>query len=285
MRGSLSAIWITCLMTVGCTRGQPASPVPAEQLDQFKATVNTTAMQCKEDTTTLGEASDKYRQLAEQAASNSEYERLAPREAAIAYRLYAAYLIMQPSGRGVETKCRDALPWVRRALQTHTTVGDHDDLKLTERFLTASIGGSAPNQDKTGIFQHIVRLAMVEASREQVDAEADRYKAAAGAAMTPRGEGGSSPSEDVDYLEAYGKGETTIDTCLKAMKLRLMTDAPGKEIGPTRYINPMPNGNTRVGYKFHGKVTILLEWEVSKAKGLVLPKTEAARAIMTLVDK
>ena len=52
--------------------GQSAKPVPADQLEQFKAAVNVTAMQCKEDTTIFGEASEKYRQLAEQAAENTE---------------------------------------------------------------------------------------------------------------------------------------------------------------------------------------------------------------------
>ena len=169
-------------------------------------------------------------------------------------------------------------------MQANKAVGDYEDLKLAERFLTTS-AGDIPSRDKAEIFRHMIRLAMVEASREQVDSEADSYRQAGDTVLKPRSDGGSSPSEDVDYLEAYGKGDTTIDKCLKAMQLRLMTDSPGKEIGPTRYINPMPNGNTRVGYKFHGKETILLEWEVSKAKGLVLPKTKVMRAIMTLVDK
>ncbi len=286
MRGSFSAVSIVWLAAIGCARGQLARPIPAEEMDQFKTAANLAAMQCREETSILGEAADRHRQLAEQAASNSEYERQAPREAAIAYRLYAAYLLLQPSGQSIRSRCKDALPWVKRTLETYEAIGDAEQLKASQRLLTDIADGKTAKVEPPDIFRHFLRVAMVEASDERVAEEVSSYLGALRKGMTERADGGSSPSEDADYLEAYGKGATTVGACIKAVQLSLMTKFPGKEVGSTRpyYINALPNGNTCVRYQFHGDRTVLYEWEVNKARGLVVPKTDAARTIMALVE-
>lgn len=282
MKGLLLFLAFACLSVVGCGTSES---VPPEQLDQFRAAVDILAMQCREETTVLGQASEKFRDLAEQASSNSQYERDAARESAICYRLYAVHLLSRPTGHSKEEICKDAMPWMVRALNTDKNVKDLQELKAAEQYFRQIADGKVLKFDPQEFFEHMLRVCMVEASGEEVGKRVSEYMFAV-RKLTGNGDG-ESPSDDVDFLEGYGIGATTIRTGLEATKLLLSTNFPDKDVGSTRpyYINTLENGNTCVRYQFHadGK-TILLEWEVSKKKGLVIPKTEMARKLTELAE-
>jgi hypothetical protein len=287
MKGSFLLVSTVVLAAVKCGCSPSEKSISPEQLEQFQTTVNIAAIRCRENTGVFGEATDKYSQLAEQAAANPEYERQAPREAAIAYRLYAAYLLLHPSGQPKEVKAKDGLPWLVRSVTVDHNVKDFRELQAAAQFLRSIAEGQQTSVDHQQYIAHALRTGMVEASGEQVGEEVSDYMRLVRKVMGKRGDGGSSPSEDVEYLEAYGKGGNTIGLCLIAMRMNLLAKFPGKEVGSTQpcYINTLPNGNTCVRYQFIGEQTILLEWEASKTRAIVMPKTEHARMIMSLVEK
>lgn len=270
--------------------GPPSTePLGANQLEDFKAAANKLAMQVRQDTTLLGVADDRFRRLAEQAASNVNYERQAPREAAIAYRLYAAHLLIQPTGQSKLAKAKDGLPWLSRAAKVDRTVGDFAEVQVAERFFRHTVGARRADIDPQDYLRYAMRTAMVEASREQVAEEVTLYMRAARKALTPTAKGGSSPSEDAEYLWNYAEkeGGASVGISLMALRLMLARNFPGKDVGSTRpsSINVLPNGNTLVRYRFVGREPIELEWEVSKAKGLVVPRNKWARWLMTMDPK
>ena len=116
--GFLSVISIVWLAPSDAAEAKLANPFRLSSLSSSRPPPTSRRCSAERRRRILGQASDKYCQLAEQAASNSEYERQAPREAAVCYRLYAAYLIILPSGQPKSVKVKDGLPWVKRALES-----------------------------------------------------------------------------------------------------------------------------------------------------------------------
>ena len=281
---SVGAAWITAALVLlgsGCARLM-TKPVPTEELASFRSEVTAMAQECCSDTTVLGGLDDKFKRLAEQAASNVSYERQAPRQAAIAYRLYAAHLLIQPNGRPKQSKIRDAMPWLDRAVKVDKTVGDFEDFKASTAFFSQFLQGEAEQAGTEEYVSHLMRVSMVEATREQVAQETTKYMDAVAKAFAPSSSGGASLSEDVDYLESYKVGGGDIRMGLFALRLRLMQQYPGKDVGSGQasYINTLPNGNTCVRYEFMGDKPLVVEFEVNKARKLVLPRNDLTKAVL-----
>lgn len=227
----------------------------------------------------------ELKQLSQQVAANPDYERQAPREAAIIYRLMAAaYLSRADLNFG--SAARDASPWLTRAIQVDPNVKDLVELQAAQRFLSEMVTGkSGESVEARKFFGHVFRIAMVEATSEQIQSQIAIVIAVANAVHTPRAKGGTSVKDDFDYLWDYGKKGKTIGTFMETLKIAVRATFPGKDIDGRPIPMPLPNGNTKVICVIDGGERATFEWEVSKAKGLIIPKTKHAEAMTALVKK
>ena len=278
MNKCISFILTLCAAILGIAGCRPATPVPPQTLEDFRTSVQVIQLRCMEEPLiTVGEVSDKFRRLAEQAATNPEYERKCRKQAAAAYRIYAAHLIIAVGGPSKPARARDAGPWLDRAIRVNADANDFRDLKLAGDFFRSIAEERVTSFDPQTYIEHVLRVAMVEGTAEQVSEKVNEFMGVMRVGHS------STISRDVDYLESQGKGGPAIKAAIMLIQQSMQERHPGKEVGSFApcYMNTLPNGNTCVRYKFYGdEVTILLEWEVNAEKKIILPKTEGARAIM-----
>jgi len=285
MKATTAHMFVMMLATfaiVGCRRDEPVS---AAKLVEFKASANLFALESREDISQMADLTDRFRALAEQAASNPQYDREAPREAAISYRLYAGNLLVRVSGASKAAKANDALPWLKRAVLLGASFKDFPELQGAERFFTEATKKTPAAIDSRDWAQHMIRVCMVEATPEQFG-EIVSMLLGMVRSLDKKQAGGSSINEEVAFLEGQGKGEKTIKLGLMAFKFELQKLNPGRQVGSDEasFILPQSNGNTCIRYTFmNGTTPHLIEWEVNKTKGIVIPKTEGARVIMELI--
>lgn len=264
---------ILCAAVLGISGCRRATPVPPQTLEEFRATVQVVQLRClDEPLITVNEVSDTFRRLAEQAAANPEYERKCRRESAASYRIYAAHLILAVGGPSKPARARDAVPWLDRAIRANPDANDLPDLKSAGAFFRSMADERLGSFDPRTYIEHVVRVAMVEGTAEQVSAKVTEFMGVMRFKQTSR------VPRDVDYLESHA----AIMAGIMLMQQKMQEGHPGKEVGGFSpcYMDEMPNGNTCVRYRFYGDVTILLEWEVNADKKILIPKTEAARVIM-----
>jgi len=273
MNKYFTLILTLCAATLGVAGCRPATPVPPQTLDDFKASVQVLQLRCiDEPLITVNEVSDRFRRLAEQAAANPEYERKCPKEAAASYRIYAAHLIIAIGGPSKPARARDAGPWLDRAIRANPNANDLTVLKSASEFFRSMADERLDTFDPQTYIEHVVRIAMVEGTAEQVSAKVTEFMG------VMRFKQSSRVSRDVDYFESHD----AIKAAIMLMQQKMQERHPGKEVGGFSpcYMDEMTNGNTCVRYRFYGDVTILLEWEVNAEKKIIIPKTDAARVIM-----
>lgn len=278
----ISALSLLACVGASCRGAEPPS---AASLAEFQANADAYALQARERPERLGQLTDRYQLLAEQSSANPGYEDAAPREAAIAYRLYAGHMLVRVNGRPKFAKAKDALPWLTRATGLDSRFADLPEFKEAARYFNDVAGGESGDIAPAEWAQHMFRVCMVEATPQQIG---EITGAVLGMANSIRKQEGlaSALNADVEYLESRGKGEMTIKVGLMAFKATLHERNPGKDVGSDVPISitPLANGNTRVRYEFIDKTTPhLFEWEVNKTKGIVAPQTDGARMIMQLV--
>ncbi len=252
---------------------------------EFQSEVAALAANCRRDTTLMGTLSDQFQRLAETAATDPDLERQAAREAAMAYRLYAAYLILRPGEIPKPVRIRDAAPWMQRAAMLAPSVADASGLNKAVGYFSDLAAGTEPPRDTGEYLKHLMRLGMVEASDHEVAQEVAGYLGYTERVTEPQAGGGASLSDDVDFLEEYRVDGPSMHEALMGLKLNLQLRFGARDVGSVSasYVNRMDNGNTCVRYEFMGDEPILLEFEVSKDNNLVTPTTEVAEVIMRLV--
>lgn len=204
------------------------------------------------------------------------FEEQVPRETALIYRLYAAALLLS-RGDDPRSVIQDALPWLRKALAVDEGIKDYRELRQAERFLTGLAEGRVKQEKVETVLMHQFRVAMPEASADDVMA---RVREAV-AMLLPL----MKPSEDWRYLSEQRLGELTVGQIMETLRLSLKGQFPGKDVGGQPMFAPLPNGNTKVTYTFNGNTVLSVEWEVNKAKQEIIPLNQAARDIMTLQGK
>lgn len=109
--------------------------------------------------------------LAEQLWADPRYTTQMPQQTALIYRLYAATILLSPLDDKTEpiSLARNALPWLRKALELDEHIKDYSELRAAEQFLTAMAGGKVASVDLQTKVRHDFRVAMPEAKAEEVE--------------------------------------------------------------------------------------------------------------------
>ena len=223
--------------------------------------------------------------LAEKLWADPRYAEQAPQQTALIHRLYAAtVLLSRPSGGDVIEQICGALPWLRKAIELDERTNDYEALKAAEQFFTAVAEKKLARVEVRTMLMHEFRVAMPEANAEEVEERVQEALKLLMALVAPTIPGGSSAKDDFAYLTAYQVGNTTVGQLMRIMQIAARGRFPEKDVDGNPIFAPLPNGNTKVVYTFHGATTVSFEWEVSKAKKLVKPLNDAARSLMELKD-
>jgi hypothetical protein len=110
--------------------------------------------------------------LAERLWNERTYGPESARAVASAFRLYAASLLVSPEGtsqRGIQ----DALPWLRRSLQLEAGFEDRAELEAAHGFFMDMAVRQPDQVEMRVLLGHQVRIAMIEASQAEVDAQVE----------------------------------------------------------------------------------------------------------------
>lgn len=123
--------------------------------------------------------------LAETALSNAEYEKKAPRESAICYRLYAAAILIAPQDEPM-AKAKNALPWISRAIEVDPKVQDMGGLAEAASFVGRIAEGAMAQAALDEFFYNVFRIGMVEATDEEVTSQTKGMIEGVKAMMSPQ---------------------------------------------------------------------------------------------------
>ena len=232
---------------------------------------------------------DKIKLLAEKLWSEHRYEKQAPHEAAIIYRLYAAIILLQPYSQETPlTKVYEsAMPWLMKSVQLDDEAGDHLELEKSKNFLTEILRNKKESWSLKETLQNNFRIAMLGATPEQIDNQVKPLMTHVLQLVSPSSKGGSSPKEDVEYLEGQSIGNDnriTFGKVFKTMAITFKGKFPNIEQpnDGNPQLTPLQNGNTSVTWEFSNGTSNMLkyEFEVSKSKKIIIPKSEAASNII-----
>jgi hypothetical protein len=221
--------------------------------------------------------------IANKVWADQRYEKQAPHESALIYRLYAATLLLErpPDGNIVKT-VQTALPWLRKAVLLDDETHDRKELQDAVNFFEQMAAGKVAEVKMSTMLGHQFRVAMPGAKPGEIEKHVQSMVQLLTGLVTPSA-GGSSPKDDFNYLARHKLGGASIGQVMEAMRITLQARFPDVNIGGQPYFVPLPNGNTLVQYKFdNGKKTLTYQWEVNQSKGLIVAKDDVTRELMTL---
>jgi hypothetical protein len=230
---------------------------------------------------------EPMKSLVNQLIADERYEKQIPRETALIYRMYGATFLFTQSS-DILSKIKDALPWITRAVRIDKTVKDFSELENAESYLNELATGKVPNVDAKTLFTHEFRVAMPEANDSDVEKQAQTAIDILKGLISPDRGGVSSPSkysakDDYEYLFSHQVGRFQVGKVMEVIRMESISKYPNIDVGGKPTFFPLPNGNTKVLYKFtNGFKTLSYEWEVNKSKKSIIPLTDAAKEIMTL---
>jgi hypothetical protein len=96
----------------------------------------------------------------------------AARAVATTYRLYAASILMSPTGTTL-AGLQSAAPWVRRAIELYPGFADRAELEEASRFLMDLLIRQPAQIEMKELLSREIRIAMVEAEQAEVDRQVE----------------------------------------------------------------------------------------------------------------
>jgi hypothetical protein len=227
----------------------------------------------------------EVRPLAQSLWEDSRYGEIAPSETALVYRVYAATLLFsRPTSGNTVGQVSSALPWLTRSVDLMTSAptkpADYAELAAAHAFFNDVSNGKLASVDLQLMLRHQFRVAMPEASADAVDKRVENSLKLITGLVAPREQGTTSAKDDYEYLAQYRVGRFTIGGAMRAIQILTKARFPDKKVGGDPEFTPLPNGNTRVLYRFEGAVVVIYEWEVNKKKQLVQPLNSYSKELM-----
>ena len=128
------------------------------------------------------------------------------------------------------------------------------------------------------------RIAMVGSSAADVDSMSAGLTQVMGGMAQGSSDDGTTTEEDFDFLWGYGS-KSTVGEMVEVIRMSASAGSPGADVGGVPGALPMDNGNTLVTCTIKAQEEMVLQWEVSKAKNLITPKTKWAEALMKTVEQ
>jgi hypothetical protein len=161
-----------------------------------------------------------------------------------------------------------------------TRPADYAELAAAVAFFTDVSNGKVASVDARLALRHQFRVAMPEANADAVEENVENSLKLLTALVAPREQGNTSVKDDYEYLDRYRVGHFTIGEVMRALQIELRARFPDKRVGGDPLFAPLPNGNTRVIYRFEGATVGVFEWEVSKKRQLVQPLNSGSKELM-----
>ena len=161
-----AVVWILFLKPV-------SGDLKRGDLKTLEKTADEYVMQIREDPFIAVSEKENLRTLAERLSENRPYENELPRSAAIIYRLYAASLLLTESPSLID-QTKQSLPWLQKSLELYPGFKDTKDLIDSKSFFNALVTGQIKDVDAGIYIRHNIRVAMIEASEEEVNSMADQ---------------------------------------------------------------------------------------------------------------
>lgn len=263
--------------------GPPPPPLTSDETSTLQAQGFHYAAELRREPAAASAFKADIEPIAKRIWEDPRYEQKAPQSAALIYRLYAATLLMQRPPDGDITKgVESALPWIKKAVELDDEAGDHDELRQALGFLEQLVEGKVRDVELGEMLGHEFRVAMPGAKQEEVEKHV-HYAVGMVTGLLDPTIAGSSPRDDLVYLSHYQLGNASIGQIMEVMRITLKGKFPSVDVGGQPVFAPLPNGNTLVQYNFNnGRTSLVYEWEVSKPKELIIPKSDAAKEVMGL---
>jgi len=147
-------------------------PVTSRDIEALRAKAVLLAGECTQDPSAVDVRRTELEVLAEKASSDPRYREDAPGETAAIYRLYAAALLFTPTGKGDRDRLKEGLSWLRRLRALNPTLQKDDDLRRADEFFSQFVDGRTAGLDPDQAMRHVVRLALLGGSEEDVEKHA-----------------------------------------------------------------------------------------------------------------
>jgi len=152
---------------------QESGDLKSDDLKTLEKTADEYAMQiCKNPFIAVTEK-ENLRTFAQRLSENKQFENELPRSAAIIYRLYAASLLLTQS-QSIIDQTQQSLPWLQKSLELYTGFEDIKELKDSKNFFNEMVTRQMKDVDAGIYIRHNIRVAMIEATEEEVNIMAEQ---------------------------------------------------------------------------------------------------------------
>jgi hypothetical protein len=152
--------------------GAPRSPLTADETAALDEQIAGYSDQIRPVPLAVAGLQSDLEAVAERLWNERTYGPESARTVASAFRLYAACLLVSPEGtsqRGIQ----NALPWLRRSLQLEAGFEDRAELEAAHRFFMDMAVRQPAQVEMRVMLGHQIRIALIEASQAEVDAQVE----------------------------------------------------------------------------------------------------------------
>lgn len=147
---------------------QKSGDLESSDLTAMEKTAEEYAVQVIKNPFLVVSQKDSLKSLAQKIEGNRKIENKLPRSAAIFYRLYAASILITQSESLID-QIQKSLPWLQKSLGLYTGFKDTKELKVSEKFFNDLVTGQIKDIDAEIFFRHNIRVAMIDATEEEVN--------------------------------------------------------------------------------------------------------------------
>jgi hypothetical protein len=111
--------------------------------------------------------------FAQRLQENNIFENKLPRAVSIVYRLYSAAIFLTQSNDLID-QTQQGMPWLKKSLELNAGFKDIKELQNVNNFFVELLTGQIKNIDLEIFVRHNIRVAMIEATEEEVTTAAQQ---------------------------------------------------------------------------------------------------------------
>jgi hypothetical protein len=111
--------------------------------------------------------------FAQRLQENNIFENKLPRAVSIVYRLYSAAILLTQSNDLID-QTQQGMPWLKKSLELNAGFKDIKELQNVNNFFVELLTGQIKNIDLEIFVRHNIRVAMIEATEEEVTTAAQQ---------------------------------------------------------------------------------------------------------------
>jgi hypothetical protein len=141
-----------------------------EKLFEVLQSVDEIAQKIRENPLTASDYKQKLKKLTETLPTKPQDRNVYCKTIAVVYRLYCASLLMEPASDNMYS---DAIIWLQKSLELYPQFNDSIHLKKAKEFFITLLLSKKDSIEKRTLIKHKFRIAMVEATQEQVKSQVE----------------------------------------------------------------------------------------------------------------